>query len=205
MGKLFLVRHGESEWNILNKVQGQSNTNLTDKGREQARMTAKRLLDYKIDLIFSSDLNRAFETAKIIGDLLDLKVNTFKELREIKFGVWEGLTREEIINKYEKEHIIWMTEPHKLNLPEAEKLIDLQERLLKTVNNIIKNNKDKNILIVSHGAAIKSLILGILGIDISFYNKFTISNASLSIIDYRDYSPVLRLFNDTNHLREVKD
>lgn len=203
MGRLYLIRHGESEWNILSKVQGQSNTQLTDKGREQAKKAAQGLLHEKIDLIFSSDLNRAFDTAKVIGELLGLEVNTFEELREMRFGVWEGLTTQEIMNKYTNEHTIWMTEPHKLNLPEAEKLIDLQERLLGIVNILIKDNKDKNILIVSHGSSIKALILGILGIDISFYNRFTISNTGISIIEYRDYSPVLRVLNDTSHLKEV--
>ncbi len=203
MGRLYLVRHGESEWNILSKVQGQSNISLTDKGREQARKVAERLVNEKIDLIFSSDLNRAFETAQIIGKNLNLEVNGFKELREIKFGVWEGLTTKEIEEKYMKEHILWMTEPHKLNLPEAERLIDLQERLLKIVNYLVKENVNKNILIVSHGTAIKTLILGILGIDLSVYNRLSISNVSLSIIEYRDYSPVLRVLNDTSHLKEV--
>lgn len=203
MGRLYLVRHGESEWNILNKVQGQSNVNLTKKGIEQAKKIGERLVDDKIDLIFSSDLRRAFDTAKIIGDLLDLEVNSLKELREISFGVWEGLTIKEIMDKYVNEHIVWMTEPHKLSLPKAERLIDLQERLLRVVNYHVKENNNKNILIVSHGASIKALILGILGIDLSIYNKLSISNASLSIIEYRDYSPVLRVLNDTNHLKGV--
>lgn len=203
MNQLFLVRHGESEWNILSKVQGQSNINLTNKGKEQAKKIAKRLVDEKIDMIFSSDLKRAHDTAMIIGELLNLEVKSLKELREISFGVWEGLTTKEIMEKYMNEHIIWMTEPHKLNLPKAEKLIDLQERLLSIVNDIIKKNKNKNILIVSHGASIKALILGILGIDISNYNKFSIGNTSLSIIEYRDYTPVIRVLNDTSHLKEV--
>lgn len=203
MGKLYLVRHGESEWNILSKVQGQSDTELTDLGREQARRAAERLSKEKIDIIFSSDLSRAYDTAKIIGEKLGLEVNTFEELREIKFGVWEGLTTQDILDKYSKEHIIWMTEPHNLKLPEAERLIDLQERLLRIVNILLKDNKDKNILIVSHGVSIKALILGILGIDISHYNKLTIGNTSLSIIEFRDFSPVLRVLNDTSHLKEA--
>lgn len=203
MNRLYLLRHGESEWNILNKIQGQKNTNLTDRGIIQAKQAAKRLMHEKIDTIFSSDLNRAFDTAKVIGEFLNLDVNSLKELREISFGVWEGLTTNEIKEKYRNEHIVWMTKPHNLILPNAESLIDLQERLLGIVNNLIKKNSNKNILIVSHGASIKALILGILGIDISMYNKLSISNTGLSIIEYRDYSPVLKLLNDTSHFREV--
>lgn len=202
MNKIYLVRHGESEWNILNRIQGQNDTKLTAKGKEQAKKIAMRLKNEKIDLIFSSDLKRAYDTAKIIGSELNLEVNSLKELREINFGIWEGLTTNEIKERYSDEHIIWMTEPHKLNIPEAEKLVDLQERLIKTINQLKNENEDKNILIVSHGASIKAIILGILGIDISAYNKFSLNNTSLSIIEFRDYSPVLKVFNDTNHLKE---
>lgn len=203
MSKLYLVRHGESEWNILNKVQGQSNVSLTNKGKQQAMKIGKRLKHENINLIFSSDLKRAIQTANIIGEFTNLEVISLEELREIRFGVWEGLTTKEIMEKYINEHTIWMTEPHNLSLPEAERLIELQERLLKAVNDLVRKDKNKNILIVSHGASIKTLILGILGIDLSFYNKLTIGNASLSIIEYRDYSPVLKVLNDTCHLKEV--
>lgn len=203
MSKLYLVRHGESEWNILNKVQGQSNVSLTNKGKQQAMKIGKRLKHENINLIFSSDLKRAIQTANIIGEFTKLEVISLEELREIRFGVWEGLTTKEIMEKYINEHTIWMTEPHNLSLPEAERLIELQERLLKAVSDLVRKDKNKNILIVSHGASIKTLILGILGIDLSFYNKLTIGNASLSIIEYRDYSPVLKVLNDTCHLKEV--
>lgn len=203
MNKLYLIRHGESEWNILSKVQGQNNVNLTKKGIEQAAKAAERLSKEKIDEIYSSDLDRAYDTAKIIADKLKLDVKKLQELREIKFGVWEGLTSSEIKENYKNEHMIWMTEPHKLQLPEAERLIDVQERMLKGVNKLMKENKDKNILIVSHGSAIKALILGILDIDLSSYNKISIGNVGLTIIEYRDYSPVIGVLNDTSHLKEV--
>ncbi|MGF7057056.1 histidine phosphatase family protein [Brassicibacter mesophilus] len=203
MNKLYLIRHGESEWNILSKVQGQNNVNLTKKGIEQATKAAERLSKEKIDEIYSSDLDRAYDTAKIIADKLKLDVKKLQELREIKFGVWEGLTSSEIKENYKNEHMIWMTEPHKLQLPEAERLIDVQERMLKGVNKLMKENKDKNILIVSHGSAIKALILGILDIDLSSYNKISIGNVGLTIIEYRDYSPVIGVLNDTSHLKEV--
>lgn len=203
MNRLYLLRHGESEWNILNKIQGQKDTNLTSKGILQAKQVAKSLANEKIDKIYSSDLKRAFDTAKIIGQSLGLEVNCLKELREINFGVWEGLTTNEVKEKYMKEHTVWMTKPHELIIPNAEKLIDLQERLLGFINLLIKKNENKNHLIVSHGASIKAMILGVLGMDISLYNKLSIDNTGLSIIEYRDYSPVLKKLNDTSHLREV--
>lgn len=202
MAKLFLLRHGQSEWNILNRVQGQEDTNLTDEGMLQARKAADRLYSEDIDLIYSSDLKRAHETAKIVGERLDLDVNSIKELREIHFGIWQGKELKDIKMNHLEKYNLWRSEPHKFTLEEAESLLELQERMLKAVNSLIKDNPDKNILIVSHGTAIKTLILGLLDIDISKYNKLVIGNVGLSIIEFREFSPVLISLNETNHIRE---
>ncbi|KNF07442.1 phosphoglycerate mutase Gpm [Gottschalkia purinilytica] len=202
MTKLYLVRHGQSEWNILNKVQGQEDTKLTEQGIAQAKKVANRLSKEDIDLIYCSDLKRAHDTAKIIGDKINLPVNSLKDFREINFGIWQGLTLDEVKEKYKEQNIIWRTEPHNFKLDRAEKLIDVQERMMNKVNDILKNNPDKNVLIVSHGTAIKSLLLGILNIDLSNYGKISIGNVGLSIIEFRDYFPVIRVLNDTSHLRE---
>lgn len=204
MKKLYLVRHGESEWNILKKVQGQKDVNLTKKGEQQAEKIANRLYNENIDIIYSSDLKRAFETAKKIGDKLKLNVNPDKSFREINFGIWEGISTKELTDNYSKEHLLWMKKPHKLKLEGAETLEELQNRTIKGVNRISKLNPNKNILIVSHSAAIKTIILGLLDMDISYYNKMSLNNVSLSIIEFRDYNNVLKLFNDTCHLREGK-
>ena len=202
MTKLYLLRHGQSEWNILNKVQGQEDINLTDKGIEQAKKAADRLYNEEIDLIYTSDLKRAYETAKIVGSRLNLDINKVEGLREINFGIWQGLKLDEIKKDYESEYSLWRKEPHKLNLETAEKLSELQDRMLKTTNELIMRNPNRNILLVSHGTAIKALILGILDIDISKYNKITIGNVGLSIIEFREFSPVIKVLNDTNHVRE---
>lgn len=202
MNKIYLVRHGETKWNKIKKIQGTSDIELTPKGFKQAKKIANRLANEKIDLIYSSDLKRAYKTAEIIANKLKLKVNVSQALREINFGCWEGLTLSEIQNKYSNEYLLWMTEPHKLQISNAETLMIVKERTVKFIKEIINNSNDKNILVVSHGAAIKAFILGILNIDISHINKLVIDNVSLSIIEFRDYNPVLKLLNDTSHLKE---
>src|SRR5699024_10690429 len=103
---------------------------------------------------------------------------------------------------YYDEHIKWLNQPHKLKLNGAETIEQLRDRTLKAVNIILNNIECENILIVSHGAALKALIIGLLDMDISYYSKFSLDNVGLSIIELRDYNNVLKLFNDTNHLRE---
>ncbi|WP_416197953.1 MAG: Phosphoglycerate mutase Gpm [Sporanaerobacter sp.] len=204
MQKLYLVRHGESEWNNLKRIQGQKDICLTLKGKKQAEKIANRLVFEEIDIIYSSDLKRASETANIIGEKLNLKVTPSEAFREIQFGSWEGLSIEELTEKNSKEHFIWINEPHNFKMDGAETLYEVQNRAMNKIDSILKSNPDKNILVVSHGATIKTIILGCVGMDIKYYNKMTIGNTSLSMIEFRDHNNVIKLLNDTCHLKEDK-
>ena len=99
----YIVRHGQTNWNILGKTQGHGNSDLTQKGEEQAFELAKAIKEYPIDYIYSSDLGRAVQTAEIVGDQIGVKVNQTKSLREMGFGDWEGLLIDE---KYDNKHIL---------------------------------------------------------------------------------------------------
>jgi len=201
--RLYLIRHGQSEWNILSKVQGQKDARLTDLGREQAKKIGKRLIDEDIDIIYSSDLSRALETAEIISSIINKPVIESREIREINFGLWEGLTLEEIQDKYAEEYLIWMKSPDKLTLEGAETLESLKNRVMPFVDKIITENKNKNIAIVSHSASLKIIILNLLGIGNGFYKNISLRNVSLSIVECRKYNNVLTLLNDTSHLKEL--
>ncbi|MTI48150.1 histidine phosphatase family protein [Sporosalibacterium faouarense] len=203
MKKLYIVRHGETEWNKKGKTQGMLDSSLTDLGIIQANRLANRLSEEKINHIYTSDLSRAHDTANIISKKLGLKLNVAKELREMNFGCWQGLTKKERKANYPKEHIVWHSEPHKASIEGAETLLQVKERTLDLINRLKIEHRDENVLLVSHGSAIKTLILGILGIDLSHYKKIAQSNTALNIIEFREHSSVITLLNDTNHLREV--
>lgn len=201
MKKIIIVRHGQTNWNILGKVQGQEDIELNEIGKEQAKKLASKLTKEKIDIIYTSDLKRSYQTAKIISDTINSNIIIDKNLREIHFGNWQGLTLTNIKKDFKKEYIIWRTEPHKLNLPGAEKLIEVQERMKKIINNVLRS-ENQNILIVSHATAIKTLILGILDLDLAKFNNIKIDNTSISIIEYHSTGPIIKLLNDTCHLEE---
>lgn len=203
MKRLYLLRHGETEWNIKRITQGSTDIKLTSRGLNQAQSAANRLVNEEIDYIYASNLSRAYETARIIGETLGINVETDKGIREMNFGGWQGLSVEDLKSRYPKEHIVWRSEPHKWSLEGAETLLQVQERTLETVNSLRKKHPNKNVLLVSHGAAIKALLLGILDIDLSNYHKLASSNTGLSIVDYKRDYPVVSLLNDTCHLREV--
>lgn len=203
MTRLYLIRHGQSEWNILNKIQGQTNTFLTDLGKQQALCIANKLVKENIDIIYTSDLARAQDTARTISQKIDKPLMISESIREIKFGPWEGLNTSQMQERYREEHLIWTKEPERLKVDGIETLEELKTRALGWVEEIIKENEGKNIAIVSHGATLKVLILGLLDMPLTHFKNLSISNVALSIIECRDYNRVLTKLNDTSHLKEI--
>lgn len=202
MKKIYLLRHGESQWNLLGKIQGQKDIPLTDRGRLQAKLAGDRLSSLEIDKIYSSDLSRAYDTAKIIGEKLNKEPITNKDFREISFGDWEGLSNKDIGANKEQVYL-WRNEPENLQIPGGENLTQVQTRAMEALNKIIQDRKDESILLVSHGVTLKTLVLALLDMDLKFFKNLTIGNVGLSIIEFRDYNRVLKLFNDRSHLKET--
>lgn len=206
MTKLYLVRHGETEWNKASKIQGKTDTELSAEGIEQAHKLAKRLSNEDINVIFSSSLKRALRTAEIIKEYKSCRIVKSDKYHEICLGPWEGMTINEIEEKYTEHFRVYREDPANFKLPGAETFLDLTERTYNEIINIVNKYDDKNILLVSHGTTIKAAIIKILGIDIINYNKFRIDNASISIIGFSESipkKPVILCLNDTNHLKQA--
>lgn len=201
MTRIYLIRHGETVWNAESRAQGLRDIKLSEVGIKQAELLASRLKKHTIHHLFSSDLSRAFETAKIIGSHLDLPVHTISELREMSFGKWEGLTLEEIQTNYSSHFHTWRSEPHNASIPDGEKLLEVQDRGLKALKHLTETYED-NIAIVSHGTIIKTILLGLLDIDLSYFYRIKQNNTCINIVDYMPYGPVLKTLNDVAHLEE---
>ncbi|MBS4536252.1 histidine phosphatase family protein [Clostridium sp. D2Q-14] len=196
MNKLYLIRHGETIWNKIGIIQGQADISLTKKGEKQAFLVSNKLKDANIRHIYSSDLNRAYDTAKIIAKNLDISVSKKEELREINFGAWQGFTIKYIKKAYNKEYEIWRNEPYLLTIPKGESLIKVQERVMRFINRLDESHKYNNILIVSHSVVIKVIILGLLDLDLVTYRKFSISNCGLTIIEFIEKRKVIKCLNE---------
>lgn len=184
MARFFLVRHGETMWNRQGKYQGQSDVPLTDEGREQARFLSERLKDEKIDVIYASDLDRAIETAAIIAKYHDLNVLPAPLMRELNFGIWEGMTYDEIIQKWPQEYNEWQRDPHNKKPPEGETLAELCKRVSKFLKETAREHPDSRILVVSHAGPIRAILSVLLNLRQDFFWKFKISNTSITIIEY---------------------
>jgi len=203
MTKLYLIRHGLTEWNIHNRFQGSSDIPLCSEGIRQAQKLAERLKNIKFSSIYASDLSRAYETAKIIAQFHNIQVKKIPELREISFGEWEGLTKDEILQLKTYDFLAWKSSPHKVEFPGDGSLKKVQQRIEAGLKEIIENNMGEDIVLVSHGGSLKIAIITLLGLDLSFYNKFWLGNTSLSIIEIRKDRNILSLLNDTSHLETM--
>lgn len=161
--KLYIVRHGETEWNVIKRFQGQLNTPLTEKGMEKLRETGKKLENVLFDEVYTSELGRTVASAEIIlnenrgykNKKLELK--KLAELNEVYFGVWQGLTYEEVFLKYPEEanNYFYNVKNYKAENVEAENLKDALERFLKGINKILDSHESGNILVVTHGTVLE--------------------------------------------------
>ena len=107
MTRLYLARHGQTEWNRLSKVQGRTDIELSETGIIQAKLLAKRMKRENIDVIYSSNLKRALKTAEAIAEYKNFSINESEKYQEICFGPWEGMTINEIKKKYSEDYMIY--------------------------------------------------------------------------------------------------
>jgi len=198
---LTLVRHGETEWNVLGKFQGCKDIDLSKEGILQAEYLKKRFED-KFDYLYTSPLKRAMQTAEIITESCRIKPIIEPELREINFGLWEGLTLKEIEVNYPKEFIAWRNdEVDALMCGGDQSLRKATTRAKNAVLEIIKKRQGHNIIIVAHGGIIKAGLIGIFDWKMTMYHKMLLGNTSVSKILFdKDFTPKIITLNDTSHL-----
>ncbi len=158
---LLLVRHGETDWNRDGRWQGHSDTHLNDVGREQAARLAAELDG--VDVVYSSDLARARETAEIVAARLDLPVQLDARLRERSFGAWEGKTGPEIESEFVAAHAEWRAGGP--GADDAEPFAEFAARVESFLADVLERHPDETVLIVAHGGSIRVIHARAKGLD----------------------------------------
>lgn len=195
--KLILIRHGVTEWNLSKRYCGSMDIGLSMQGRKQAKGLYKKLKGQKIHKVYSSTAKRAIQTAKIV--FKGFRIQKAPDLKEIDFGCFEGLTYGQIMERYKKVYKKWLDNPFSTTIPKGEDLRCFRKRVAGALNKIILANPDKTVAVVSHGGAISIFITHILKSAKDFWKKIP-DAASISIIEYRNGKPNLKLFNDCQYL-----
>ncbi len=202
--RLILVRHGETPWNRTLQYQGHAPVPLNDRGREQAQRAAQRLTRQGAVALYSSDLPRAWETATIIGAHLNLSPIPMPEWREIDVGLWEGLTPEQLYQRFPDHMREYERDPARTVRLGGESYAQLQERVLRAFRQIeSRHQSGETIIVVSHGGSIRALFCHIIGLDLANFGKLWLDNGSLSeIVRGRSGWRLLRM-NDVSHLEDL--
>ena len=158
MTTVYITRHGQTMWNIEYRFQGQKDSELTEKGIEQAKLLSERMKDVHIDCIYASPLKRTMETAKIIRGNRDIDIIEEEGFKELSFGDYEGRTKDELKLEGKGEEIskIFAYEED-AKAPNGESLKELYNRVSKTLDKLLEKEKGKTIFIVTHGAALLAI------------------------------------------------
>ena len=155
--KLYLIRHGQTDWNVAGKIQGSTDIPLNDTGRRQAACLAKGMESRPVTKVFTSTLSRAYETGLAIGKSQNVPVEQLKGLEEVGYGVWEGMTMAEIQEKYPKELELWYNSPVDVAPPEGESQVQVYERCGRALDTILAQARG-DVAVVSHGATVVFLL-----------------------------------------------
>lgn len=202
MGYLYITRHGETELNITDQMQGRLDSPLTKKGIKQAEALRERMKDVHIDKIYVSHLKRAVDTANIVRGDKDVEIVIDSGLAERDFGEWEGRVAEDIFKELGTTKKYAYTHPTEVQPKEGERYEDFTKRVFDSFVRIAKENIDKDILVVAHGVTIKVIAQILMGYDINGPDNILaqIPQASITLGRYSDKGFEMIYRNDISHL-----
>jgi broad specificity phosphatase PhoE len=199
MRQLTLVRHGITDWNVTGKFQGHTDTPLSHEGRLQAQALAKYLKKAKVDLVYSSPLSRALETAKIVFPERGIIQDDC--LRELNFGDFEGFTQLE--NVQHEQWAWWFADPFKRAAPNGESYEALRLRAVAWMESL---PEDKHSVAFTHSGTIQMLLSHVLGVEYPKWRKrIYLRHTGITRILFRQGEAVIERVNDTRHLAKNGD
>lgn len=186
MTTILIARHGQSDWNQEKRWQGHADRPLTERGREQAQALADRLSHIELDAVYSSDLQRARDTAAVVAESQGLELRQLPELREVDVGSWSGLTRAEAEERFPEGFAQWRD-----GYPgweDGETYEAMTDRVLRAVGEIAAEHESGRVLVVSHGGPIRAMHSAALGLDVHAYRRLrpVEPNARLSAVCFVD-------------------
>ena len=198
---LYIARHGQTEWNATHRCQGHVDVALSETGRAQAAALSRRMSDAPLSAVFSSDLGRANETARIIAEPHALSVRTDPRLREINLGGWEGLTHTELAERYPEERALWASDPAACRPGGGETLVETQARFVAAIEAIRSASADDaQVLLVSHGYATLSYLCYVLELPLASFRRLWLDPTGLSEVRFSGDKATIRRINDTAHV-----
>jgi broad specificity phosphatase PhoE len=202
MTTIVLVRHGQTEWNQVERFRGRANVPLNETGLAQAEATARRIAsEWQPVAVYSSPLSRAVRTAKAIGQSLSLPVQTHRGLADIDYGRWQGLTPDDARAQWPGEVNAWYHTPHTASIPGGETLDRVRVRAMETVTELAAHHPGETIVLVGHTVVNRAILLGVLGLRSNRFWHLRQDTCALNVFETEEDDFTLVMMNDTCHLR----
>src|SRR5262245_31641232 len=197
---LYIVRHGTTDWNQSGRIQGHTDIPLNEVGRAQAHLAGRRLAPLEVTALYSSDLLRAYETAQIIGQCIGLGVVQKPGLREMNFGVWQGLSSLEIQEHDPEVYAARRANPYDVAPAGAETWRQFYDRAVQAVQEILTTAQAQRLIVVTHGGVCTAVGLRALGFDCTGKRTFESHNCGIHTIAVQGESWRVVALNDVTHL-----
>ena len=199
--QILLVRHGQTEWNRVERFRGRYDIPLNNTGLEQAAKTASAILArWKTSAIYASPLSRAMQTAQAIAEACHLVVQPEEDLLDIDYGSWQGLSPEEARQQWAEEVDNWYHHPQKAVIPGGESLHQVSERAFAAMLEKCRLHPDQQIVLVSHTVVNRLILLRVLGMGRERFWHLRQEPCAINEIEMREGDFILVRMNDTCHL-----
>jgi len=204
MTLVILVRHGQTEWNRIERFRGRNDVPLNETGLAQAEMAGHRIAaGWKPVAVYSSPLSRAVKTADAIARHFDLPVKVHLGLVDISYGEWQGLTPDEARKRWPEMIDAWYETPHLARIPGGETLDELRARAMRTVNTIAANHQGHTVVLVGHTVINRIILLGVLGLGNERFWRLRQDTGAINVFEADGSVFTLVSLNDTCHLHSV--
>lgn len=201
MTRIILVRHGETEWNRVERFRGSADIPLNENGLKQAELLARRIAaEWKPVAVYTSPLSRAIKTGEIVARLFQLSVQVHPGLSDVNYGDWQGLTPAEVKSRWPELYERWRTCPENLYFPGGESLDERQQIGVAAIKEIAETHPGEIVVCVGHTVINRLIILGLLGLDKSYFWRIKQDNCALNVIEKKGEIYVCVTLNETGHL-----
>ena len=199
--KIYLLRHGETEYSQKGTFCGAIDADLTAEGSQMAQFFAEAYRAIPWTAVYVSPMKRAIATAQPLCDTLNLTLQIRDGLREIGYGAWEDQEQDYVKQHYEQDFMRWQTDPAWNPPTGGETAIQIAARALPVITEIESRHKEGNVLLVSHKATIRIILCSLLGIDVGRYrDRINAPAASVSIVKFGTYGPMLEVLGDRSYM-----
>ncbi len=203
MSRVYLVRHGQTAWNVGEIFRGRADIPLDETGRQEVHLAGEALKDDTLHAVYSSPLSRSMETAENIAKFHNITVTPLDAIIDISYGEWEGLENEKVQREYPKLHSLWLSEPHKVRFPSGESLDEVRSRTMAALDALVAKHENENFVLVAHRVPNKVICCALLGLDNSHFWRIQQDTASTNLFTYKNGQWIITFLNDTSYLKSL--